>query len=406
MNEQEFNKLVEKVGEATAKMIDAQINELRGGFITEEQLLSSVEGFAKSQEVVDLSKKMDDLAVDLKKMFQDKEKEVVKSFRDQILENYDSVKEKLFKNGKALLDLKTNVTVGSSITDDTGAYRIPGFGQAAIRGLVFEQYFSRVPLPPDHHGTIRYVDQTTLTRSAATKAEAAAAPESAIAWTEYSLDMYKILDSIPMTHEAMNDVAGLVAEVELFIQNNMRLALDTKMATGSGSSDWTGIYTAATDFTQAIAVGAGVDAIDGANLYDLIATIDTYISNGKESKFQPNVCFVNPRDALKMKVVKNANDDYIIPPYVSRDGNMVGGVVVVPTAAITANTLVMGDGRHVRYYDVEGIQLEYGLDSDDFTKDLITLKARKRGNLLLRNVDATAFYKVTDVAQRITDITA
>jgi hypothetical protein len=91
---------------------------------------------------------------------------------------------------------------------------------------------------------------------------------------------------------------------------------------------------------------------------------------------------------------------------VSRDGNQVAGAVIVPSAAITANTMAVGDARHVRYYDVEGIDLEFGLDSDDFTKDLITLKGRKRGNLLLRNVDATAFYKVTDIDQRVTDITA
>jgi len=105
-------------------------------------------------------------------------------------------------------------------------------------------------------------------------------------------------------------------------------------------------------------------------------------------------------------MIKDANGNYIIPPFVSRDGNQVAGTVIVPSAAVTANTLAIGDARHVRYYDVEGINLEFGLDADDFSKDLITLKGRKRGNLLLKTADATAFYKVTDVDQRISDITA
>ena len=107
-----------------------------------------------------------------------------------------------------------------------------------------------------------------------------------------------------------------------------------------------------------------------------------------------------------MKLKKDANNNYIIPPFVSPDGTVVDGIKIVESSAITANTMAMGDSRMVRYYDVEGIDLEFGLDADDFTKDLITLKGRKRGNLLLRTVDATAWYKVTDIDTRIADITA
>ena len=97
--------------------------------------------------------------------------------------------------------------------------------------------------------------------------------------------MEKILDSIPLTHEAMLDIDGLTAEVMMFIMNNMRIAIDTQMWSGNNAApNWAGIYaTYATDFTQAIAVGATVDSVVDANIYDLIATVATYISNGKES---------------------------------------------------------------------------------------------------------------------------
>lgn len=406
MEEKDFQKLVEKVGLETAKLISAKTDEMRAGLISEEKLLETVEEFAKTQQVADLSKKLDDLAVDLKKMVETKRNEQPKSLRDQIKEGYNAVKSALFEKGKATLELKTNVTT-SSITDDSQGVYLPGFGQVAIRGLVFEQYFQRFSLPSNHHGTVYYTDQTTATRNAATRNEAAAAPESAIAWTQYSLAMQKILDSIPITHEAMNDIDQLVAEVEMFLTNNMRLVIDTQMWSGDGNApNWKGIYTYATDFTQVIAAGAGVDKVQDANIYDLIMTLATYIANGKESKYDSTVAFLNPRDILKGRMRKNDIGDYVIPPFVGRDGNQVGGVMIVPSAAVTAGTMAMGDARHVRYYDVEGISLEYGLDSDDFTKDLITLKARKRGNLLLRTVDATAFYKVTDIDTRIADMTA
>lgn len=410
MDEKEFNKLVEKVGLETAKLISAKTDEMRAGLITAEQLATEVESFAKANDIEEINQKMDAMVIDLKKMIQKEQDNEPVTLRDQIKKKHEDLKSAV-GDGKAKfimdLDLKTNVTSASITSDSQGAY-IPGFGQAAFRGLAFEQYFQRFPLPPNHHGTVYYVDQTTTTRNAATKNEAAAAPESAIAWTQYSLAMEKILDSIPLTHEAMLDIDQLVAEVEMFINNNIRLAIDTQMWSGNNAApNWAGIYaTYATDFTQAIATGATVDAVADANIYDLIATVATYIANGKESKYDANVAFMNPRDILKGRMVKDANGNYVIPPFVSRDGMQVAGTIVVPSAAVTANTLAIGDARHVRYYDVEGISLEYGLDSDDFTKDLITLKGRKRGNLLLRTVDATAFYKVTDIDQRITDITA
>jgi len=412
MDEKQFQLLEKQIGSSMAAMFSEKSDELRAGLLTEDQLKTELEAFAKSEDIEDVNKlidtKIEEVLVEVKKMQQLEKDAKPKSMEDQFKELFEPAMKAAKDGGKSKfdIDLKTNVT-SSSITDDNQGFNVPGFNAPAHRGLVFEQYFTRFMLPSNHHGTVYYTDQTTTTRNAATRNEAAAAPESAIAWTRRSITMEKILDSIPLTHEAMLDIDGLTAEVMMFIMNNMRLATDLQMWSGDGAApNWKGINTYATDFTQAIAVGATVDSVVDANIYDLIAAIGTYISNGKESKYDPNVAFMNPRDILKGRMVKDANGNYVIPPFVSRDGNQVAGTLIVPSAAVTANTLAMGDGRHVRYYDVEGVSLEFGLDADDFTKDLVTLKGRKRGNLLLKTADATAFYKVTDIDQRILDITA
>lgn len=412
MTKEEFAALEVKIGESMAAKFSELNDERNAGLMTEDQLKTELEAFAKSEDITEVNKlidtKIEEVLVEVKKAQKAEQEAKPKSLEEQLAEKFEDLKAaKAEGKSKFEFDLKTNVTTGSIGSDNQG-FDIPGFNAPAHRGLVFEQYFTRFPLAGNHHGTVYYTDQTTTTRNAATRNEAAAAPESAIAWTRRSIAMEKILDSIPLTHEAMLDIDGLTAEVMMFIMNNMRLAVDTQMWEGNNAApNWAGIHAHyATDFTQAIAVGATVDKVVDANIYDLIATIGTYIANGKESKYDPNVCFMNPRDILKGRVVKDANGNYIIPPFVSRDGNQVAGTIIVPSAAVTADTLSMGDGRHVRYYDVEGINLEFGLDADDFTKDLITLKGRKRGNLLLKTADATAFYKVTNVDQRITDITA
>lgn len=409
MDEKQFNELKAKIGTEMAEMFSAKADELRAGLLTEDQLKTELEAFAKSEDIESVNEtidtKIDEVLIEMKKIAK-ADDEKPKTLHEQIAEKHEELKAAVAEKKRFELDIKTNVTSASISGDSQGVY-LPGFNQEAFLGMVFEQFFQTFTLPSNHHGTVFYVDQTTVTRNAANTAEAAAAPESALAWTQRSIQMGKILDSIPLTHESMTNIELLVPEVEMFIRNNMRLHVDSNMWDGDGNlPNWKGINTYATDFTQAIATGVNVDSIVDATVWDLLNTILTFISNGKESKYDGNVIFMNPRDLLKAQSEKDTTSNYILPPFVSRDGKQVAGAIIVPTSQVTANTLAMGDARHVRFYDVEGITLEYGLDADDFSKDLITLKARKRGNLLLKTLDATAFYKVTDIDQRVADINA
>ena len=410
MDEKQWKELEAKIGTTATKVFSEKADEFRAGLLTADQLKTELEAFAKSEDIDGVNEKIDtkieEVLVEIKKEQKAAAEAKPKTISQQIEAKHADLVSAIEGKKAFTLDLKTNVTSASITSDSQGVY-LPGFNQEAFLGMVFEQYFTRFPLPSNHHGTVYYVDQSTVTRNAANKAEATAAPESALAWTQRSIQMGKILDTIPMTHESVTNIAEIVPEVEMFINNNMRLKVDSNMWNGDGSlPNWKGIYVYSTDFTQAIAIGATVDKVSDASIYDLILTILTYISNGKESKYDPSVIFVNPRDLLKAQMKKDANYNYIIPPFVSREGKQVAGGVIVPSSQVTANTMAIGDARHVRFYDVEGYSLEFGLDSDDFTKDLVTLKGRKRGNLLLKTLDATAFYKVTNIDQRLVDITA
>ena len=410
MDEKQFKELESKIGTSMAKMLSEKTDEFRAGLLTEDQLKTELEAFAKSEDIEEINKtidtKIEEVLMEIKKEQKVAAEAEPKTISQQIEAKHADLVSALEGKKAFTLDLKANVTSASITSDSQGVY-LPGFNQEAFLGMVFEQYFTRFPLPSNHHGTVYYVDQSTVTRNAANRNEAQAAPESALGWTQRSIQMGKILDTIPMTHESVTNIAEIVPEVEMFINNNMRLKVDSNMWNGDGSlPNWKGIYVYSTDFSQAIAIGATVDKVSDASIYDLILTILTYISNGKESKYDPSVIFVNPRDLLKAQMKKDANYNYIIPPFVSKEGKQVAGAVIVPSSQVTANTMSIGDARHVRFYDVEGYSLEFGLDGTDFTEDLVTLKGRKRGNLLLKTLDATAFYKVTNIDQRLVDITA
>ncbi len=410
MDEKQFKELEGKIGTKMTEMFSAKADELRAGLITTDELKTALEAFAKSEDVTEINKtidtKIEEVLVEMKKQQKAEADAKPKTVAEQIAAKHEDLKKAVAEKTRFQLDIKANIT-SANISGDTAGVYLPGFNQEAFLGMVFEQFFTKFTLPSNHHGTVFYVDQATVTRAAANVEEAASAPESTLTHIQRSIQMGKILDSIPLTHESMTNIAELTAEVEMFISNNMRLHQDSNMWDGDGNlPNWKGIYTYSTDFTQAIATGADVDSVEDASIYDLLASILVYISNGKQSKYDGTVIFMNPRDMLKTQMKKDGVQNYILPPFVSRDGRQVAGATIIPTSQVTANTLAVGDARHVRFYDVEGITLEYGLDSDDFTKDLITLKARKRGNLLLKTQDLTAFYKVTDIDQRVLDITA
>jgi len=409
MTKEEFDKLVGKVGEETAKLVSEKWDEVSSGLMTKDQLLTEVESFAKSEQFEEVNQKMDqiDSALAEMKKAQDKARDAKpKTIAEQLAEKHDELKNAI-KNPTVKgynLDLKTNVTVGSIGSDNQG-FALPGWNPPANKGLVLPAAFRRVQVPANHHGTIYYTDQTTTTRNAAATAEAGVAPESAIAWTRRSLTLEKILDSIPLTYEAMNDIAELTGEVERFLETNIALAMQTNLWDGDGSApDWYGIYTYATDFTQAIA--SGLAKVDDANLADLLMKIGEYISNSKESKYVPDRVIINPRDLLALRLEKDANGNYVKVPYMNDMMNQVLNMQIIECSEVDAGTLVVGCSNQATFYDVDGISLEFGLDGNDFTYDLITLKGRKRGNLLVRTADATAWYKVTDIDTRIADITA
>ncbi len=71
------------------------------------------------------------------------------------------------------------------------------------------------------------------------------------------------------------------------------------------------------------------------------------------------------------------------------------GVPIIPTTLVTAGTFLMGSFDMATLYEKGGIMVEVGLDADDFTRNLRTIRAEWRGALVTKNNDRTAFVKGT-----------
>lgn len=328
--------------------------------------------------------------------------------RNEFLSLQDAIKAELdaagygttkLEKGRELQEvtIKTNY-LRTSVTSSTQAQRLDGYGLIGYKNAVVYDLFPKVTVGPESNGTIRYIDQSTATRNAAAVAEAGTFPESAVVWTEYTLTLEKIGDTIPISEEAVKDTARLAGEVEKFLKLNVDLKVNTDLTVGSGTTPTIkGVYTYAPTYT------AAASGIAGASIYDLAVKMKETIMTSYNGKYLPNFIMMNTADINKMKLKKDVNQQYVMPPFANGVAE-VDGLMVIENNDMAANTCVIGDSRYATIYEVEGYSLSVGYSGTQFASDLMTLKARRRLALLIRTADQTGFLKCTSISAALTTL--
>lgn len=289
----------------------------------------------------------------------------------------------------------------AGVTNSTQALRLDSIGQLAHRALRMRDLFNVVPVGEGSNGVIRYADwdSASITRAAASVAEGAAFPESTAVFEEYTISLEKIGDTIPISEESLYDIPRFARELEMFLEINVALVEDTQLLVGTGASNQlTGAYTSAGTYT------AAASGITDASIYDLLVKAAEDMMAGANSKYSANVAVMNIVDINKMKLKKDANNNYIMPPFVTESGQMVDGMRIVESNAMVANTLLVMDSRFGTIYEVEGYNVTTGHVADQFKEDLVTLKAKKREALLIREADKGGFKKVTSISAALTTL--
>jgi len=317
------------------------------------------------------------------------------SLKDEFTANKETLKKIANKVSSDEVVIKA-LTLRSAIANNETAYDLPEIGQLATRKLSLYDIFPKLNLGAgQHNGTVRYYDwdEDTIARAAAAVAEGAPFLESTAKFKKGSVVLQKIGDTLPVTEEFFEDETLFAAELGMFLETNVALEIDRQLADGDGTGNTiVGLKASTPAYTLPVS-GSIVDP----TIYDLLVKVSEQITSVGGSKYQPDFAVMNIVDINRMKLAKDANQNYIIPPFVSRDGSQVASIVVIESNIITANTLVVGDRRFARIYELGGIVLSKGMVNAQFTEDEMTLKARKRLAFLIRNADKGGFRKVADI---------
>lgn len=251
--------------------------------------------------------------------------------------------------------------------------RKPGVVPGDFQPLRMESLF---PSLPTSSNAIEFTKEASFTNSAAETAEGAAKPESALTWSLVNMPISTVAHWIKISRQLASDNATLAAYVDTRMRYGVNRRVETQLVAGDGTAPNisgildTGNYTA----------HGYANANLGATLKKLVL-IRKIMGDLETAGYFPNAIILHPAEwaTIETEIVTTAAGQ--VPYSVTSQGvSMLWGVPVVRAIGMTADTVAVGDFRSAgTIYNREGVVVEMSdSDSDNFTKNLITLRAERR----------------------------
>lgn len=238
------------------------------------------------------------------------------------------------------LDEVKPVQVKATLTETTGAGLLVPQYQPGVLPKLFQRLTiaDLIASGTTSSPNVTYMRETTANGSAVTVvAEGGSKPEAELAYDQVSVTAKKIAGFLPVTDEMLEDAPQLASYINGRLSLFVKQAEETELLSGSGSgAHLHGIL------PQVPSENKEVENI-GTNPADAIYSAMTVV----RSKFiEPDGIVVNPADWAVIRLLKDANENYIGGSPFSNTGSNPGeslfGVPVVVTTAVAAGTALVG----------------------------------------------------------------
>lgn len=209
---------------------------------------------------------------------------------------------------------------------------------------------------------------STFTNAAATVAEGAVKPESALAWSTVSIAISKIAHHIPVTTEALSDYPQIRDIIDNELVRGVQATAETNVATAVDA--WAGLP------TQAFATS-------------MLQTLRTAIGTVKNAGHRPTGILMNPANTLSLDLLVGSDGHYIGTSPFQYDGNpRVWGLPVYESTAVPSGFAYVGDLSSIIVYYRQGITVSTGWVNDDFTRNQLRILAEARLGVGIRHAAA------------------
>lgn len=245
-----------------------------------------------------------------------------------------------------------------------------------------------------------YMDKLPNQGTMAVTAEGALKPLISISFALRYSTPTKIAGRTKISEEALDDIPGILATIrgELMYEHDI--------------AEQTAVFTKVSSFAPGFVAGALAGSTTNPSNYDAIRAAIYAIKIASKGKYIPNAALVDSSDVYTMGATKDANNNYVFPPFVLPDGSKVSGVQIIETNntdVIPPGTFEVGDWRklHRRIYKGFTVRIGQGINTgldgtapvqSDFESNMYTLIGESRQHLWVYENEKVAFIKSTFAA--------
>ena len=226
-------------------------------------------------------------------------------------------------------------------------------------------------------------------------AEGATKNQIDVDWLVGSEEVQKITAFIKVTDEMLAKGSIVSQVIQRKLVDKVVQAVEDEVFNGA---NLTSITSVASAFSAAT---LGAPAPTAPNEVDVLSVAMTQIKKAQKMGATPNLIFMNPSDVLRMKMTKLTDEDYINRVLSVAGSLTLDGVQIIESLVIPQGDYLIGDFSKALLVNREGVNIEFGYDGNDFTKNFRTVRCEWRGLLAIEHNDRSCFVAgtfATDIA--------
>ena len=269
------------------------------------------------------------------------------------------------------------------------AQRLEGINDIAEREAKSYALFPKLRTAAN---TIEWVYETGQDGTIDGTAEGAAKDQIDNDFVVTSVALVKRAAYFKVSTEMLDDVSFMEGWLRNKLIVRLFLDVDNQVLNGNGAApNLKGVI----DYATAFAAGTFANAVDSANDADSLVVAANQIRLANHNGAL--TIMMHPSDVAALKLVKlSASDKRYVERLMMVGSQMsLDGIPIIENSNITAGDFLIGDFSKGTIVEKSGIEIEIGLDGNDFTKNMRTILAEWRGQLFVQNNDTTAFVKGT-----------
>ena len=265
---------------------------------------------------------------------------------------------------KARYEVKNTVGTGDNTTFPQ---QMPGIIPGSFAPRTVRQQIPTIVVASNSVNSLR---ENVWTNDAVEVAEKAAKPESDITFQAYNVIIETVAHWIKISKQLMADAPAVAAYIDTRLRDGLMQRVEKQLIIGDGTTPNLSGITDSGNFTAFTPTSGAnlVESINKAkyNRWAVGEVVDTVI--------------VNPADWAAMEVLREGSAGVYL---YGAPGTMAStspfGVDVVMSPFMPAGTFAIGSLRSSAViYQRQGATVEMGYINDDFTKNLVTIRAEER----------------------------